>query len=382
MTYATPVLDDPQDTSPTDGDPRVLHSWATVRDKQSGGTRPSKNMPPRVEVTASPSMVQTWGMKESEVVALLRTGLPWLLVLAFALYNIFKMVRFWNKGLADPLALQRDENKVDVAPVTASHTTTTDGQVSKTMVGALQGDGTAQAPPPPVVPPPTATQPPPAPDTQQPSDGAAQGPHPSGQPTTKEVLAKLQDIRVWIDDALHSVESRSKSNMKAALEDNASNTAAMEGALDKFFRKAFSPLGEKLILEQLKQTLGPFLDDKGKPECSIRQTLHDMEDALQSTTKLTSDAAWDTGGRFQTVENTLESIVNRLNDFRQDLSAKVMNTQRKVGGLAGTSKAAGVTSTPENEVLKLLCQFKEFQEVLMQLGQTYLPTESGLLKGS
>ena len=58
------------------------------------------------------------------------------------------------------------------------------------------------------------------------------------------------------------------------------------------------------------------------------------------------------------MENTLESIVNRLNDFRQDLSAKVMNTQRKVGGLAGTSKAAGVTSTPENEVLKLLCQFK------------------------
>ena len=51
----------------------------------------------------------------------------------------------------------------------------------------------------------------------------------------------LQDIRVWIDDALHSVESRRKNNMKAALEDNASNTAAMEGALDKFFRKAFSP---------------------------------------------------------------------------------------------------------------------------------------------
>ena len=274
MTYATPVLDGQDDTSSTDGDPKALHSWATVHDEQSMSTRPSEDTPPRVEVTASPSMVQIWGMKENEVMASLRTGLPWLLLLAFAVYNIFKMVKFWSKGLADPLALQpkprstdrSGETNVDAIPVIASHVTTSDGGESKTTAGALQGDGTAQTPPPLVVPPPpTATQPPPAPDTQQPSDGAAQGPHSSGQPTTKEVLAMLQDIRVWIDDALHSVESRRKNNMKAALEDNASNTAAMEGALDKFFRKAFSPLGEKLIpsLEQLKRHWDPSLTTKG-----------------------------------------------------------------------------------------------------------------------
>ena len=104
---------------------------------------------------------------------------------------------------------------------------------------------------------------------------------------------------IWIDDALHAVEKRSKDVQKTMLEEGQAST-------EKLFKQAMAPLAAKLIptLDQLRTTLGGSTDAGGQPLPSLRDLLLTIQTTVTDAAKQVGDFAWDSGARFQALDPT------------------------------------------------------------------------------